>query len=55
MRLLSCPRWEPLVDLSDLVSCPECPKPGLVPRKEMTNHIALLHKGETFGCAACKV
>ena len=55
MRLLPCSWLKSIVDLSDLVSCPDCPGPGLVPRKEMTKHIALLHKGEAFSCAVCKV
>ena len=47
--------WKSIVDPSDLVECPDCPRPGRVPRKEMTNHIAILHKGEAFRCAVCKV
>ena len=39
----------------DLVQCPGCPIPGLVPSQEMTNHIALLHQGDGFRCAVCKV
>ena len=47
--------WGDDLDLTDLVPCPECPRPGLVPSKEMTEHIALLHQGEAFRCAVCKV
>ena len=39
----------------DLVQCPGCPSPGLVPSKEMTDHIALLHQADGFRCAVCKV
>ena len=39
----------------ELEQCPDCPSPVLVPWTEMTNHIALLHQGEAFQCAVCKV
>ena len=38
-----------------LVQCPDCPSPGLVPLSEMTRHIGVLHRGDGFRCAVCKV
>ena len=38
-----------------LVKCPDCPSPGLVPLSEMTRHIGVLHRGDGFRCAVCKV
>ena len=39
----------------NLVQCPDCPSPGLVPLTEMTHHIRLHHRGDGFRCAVCKV
>ena len=39
----------------NLVQCPDCPSPNLVPLSEMTKHIGLLHRGDGFRCAVCKV
>ena len=38
-----------------LVRCPDCPSTSLVPLSEMTRHIGVLHRGEGFRCAVCKV
>ena len=41
--------------MTDLVQCPLCPSPGLLPSQELSKHIALLHQAEAFHCAVCKV
>ena len=55
-RLVSPPPVSPDSTITmALVQCPDCPSPGLVPLSEMTQHIGLLHRGEGFRCAVCKV
>ena len=40
---------------NNMLSCPACPSPGLVPPHEWTQHVLQRHQHLCFKCAACEV